>query len=172
MALNGVTPQARQKVNQTTRTLLSILSGLCCPEFSRHIPKIDSNQLKYMDTLHTLKHHFAMISDSWAHKRTKFMRFISDFRRKKGWVQRHNVIIPTQYSRKNGNTMVPLEGFEPPTLALRKPCSTSELQRRHLKCPLFHAKHVGRMLLTASAPYVNRLLTFFSDSLLDRLKNG
>gem|GEM_PF-2326669 len=25
--------------------------------------------------------------------------------------------------------MVPLEGFEPPTLALRKPCSTAELQR-------------------------------------------
>ena len=26
--------------------------------------------------------------------------------------------------------MVPLEGFEPPALALRKPCSTAELQRR------------------------------------------
>lgn len=25
--------------------------------------------------------------------------------------------------------VVPLEGFEPPTLALRKPCSTAELQR-------------------------------------------
>jgi hypothetical protein len=25
--------------------------------------------------------------------------------------------------------LVPLEGIEPPTLALRKPCSTAELQR-------------------------------------------
>ncbi len=29
--------------------------------------------------------------------------------------------------------MVPLEGIEPPTLALRKPCSTPELQRRWVK---------------------------------------
>jgi hypothetical protein len=32
--------------------------------------------------------------------------------------------------RGGGGTMVPLERFELPTLALRKPCSTPELQRR------------------------------------------
>lgn len=29
--------------------------------------------------------------------------------------------------------LVPMEGIEPPTLALRKPCSTPELHRQQLK---------------------------------------